>query len=173
MFATALMWGMLVIPWISLFFLKPASIRRFMPVSILGALLVTIVFEIAHAFHWWTLMDKAIIVPWGYITNTAYVYGFFLIGTLWIFKLTYHRFWLFVLANLLVDGGFQFGLDPLFERAGFYQLERISHWQTFLVMSGIALLLYLYQMWQEGSLSSETKRQDDPFVLRTRREKAR
>ncbi|WP_052486944.1 hypothetical protein [Gordoniibacillus kamchatkensis] len=174
MYAKALMWGMLVVPWISLFVLKPASIRRFMPVSIFAALIVTIVFEIAHAFRWWTILDKAIIVPWGYITNTAYTYGFFLIGTLWIFKFTYRRFWLYMLTNLVIDGVFQFGLDPLFARAGFYRFENITHWQTFLIMIGVAVLLYLYQMWQEGSISREVKKQDDPFELRlSRREKAR
>ncbi|UJF33925.1 hypothetical protein [Paenibacillus hexagrammi] len=165
MYAKVLMWGMLLIPWISLFFLKPASIRRFMPVSILGALLVTIVFEIAHAFRWWTIFDKATIVPWGYITNTAYTYGFFLIGTLWIFKLTYHRFWLFIVTDLVINGGFQFVVDPLFVRAGFYRLDNIRHWQIFLLMTGIGLMLYLYQMWQEGSISREVKNQDDPYEL--------
>ncbi|RTE09347.1 hypothetical protein [Paenibacillus whitsoniae] len=170
----ALMWGMLIIPWLSLFIMKPASIRRFMPVAIIGALLVTIVFEIAHAFRWWTIFDKAIIVPWGYITNTAYVYGFFLIGTLWIFKLTYHKFWLFLLTNLVIDGMFQFGMDPLFERAGFYRFEHITHWQVFFIMISIALLLYLYQMWQEGSISHEVKEKDDPYELQfSRRQKAR
>ncbi|RIX59562.1 hypothetical protein D3P08_05340 [Paenibacillus nanensis] len=174
MYANALMWGMLIIPWISLVLLKPASIRRFLPVSILGALLVTIVFEIAHAFHWWIIFDKAIIVPWGYITNTAYVYGFFMVGTLWIFKLAFHKFWLFILANIAVDGAFQFIMDPLFERAGFYRLENIAHWQLFLIMLGIALLLYGYQVWQESSVSRETKEEDDPYELKIfRREKAR
>ncbi|UUZ90070.1 hypothetical protein LJK87_29235 [Paenibacillus sp. P25] len=137
MYAKALMWAMLVIPWLSLFILKPASIRRFMPVSILGALIVTIVFEMAHAFKWWTIFGKAMIVPWGYITNTAYVYGFFLIGTLWIFKLTYHKFWLFFVTNAVIDGLFQFVLDPLFARAGFYRFYNITHFQLFLMMVGL------------------------------------
>jgi hypothetical protein len=174
MYAKALTWGMLVLPWLSLFILKPASIRRFMPVSIFAALIVTIVFEIAYAFGWWTIYEKSVIVPWGYITNTWYTYGFFLIGTLWIFKLTYRRFWLFFATNVVIDGAFQFGLDPLFARAGFYRFDRIAHWQLFLIMVGVAVLLYLYQMWQEGAISRKVKEEDDPLELRLpRREKAR
>ncbi|WP_276358025.1 hypothetical protein [Cohnella caldifontis] len=174
MYAHALMWGLLVLPWISLFFLNPASIRRFMPVSIFAALLVTIVFEMAHAFRWWTILDKAIILPWGYITNTAYTYGFFFIGTLWIFKFTFGRFWLFMLTNVVIDGLFQFGLDPLFARAGYYRFVNITHWQTFFIMVGIAVLLYLYQVWQEGSIKHQVKEQDDPLEIRVfEREKAR
>ncbi|WP_275983445.1 hypothetical protein [Paenibacillus hamazuiensis] len=41
-------------------------------------------------------------------------------------------------------------------------------------MVGVSVLLYLYQMWQEGSISREVKEEDDPLELRvSRREKAR
>lgn len=174
MIAKSLMWVILVVPWLSLFVLRTASIRRFIPVSILAALIVTIVFEMAHAYHWWTIFGKATIVPWGYITNTSFTYGLFLVGTLWIFKLTYFNFWFYMVTNLAIDAVFIFVIDPIFVRMGFYRLDNITHFQIFLIMTGISLLLYLYQKWQEGAISGEVKEDDDPFEIRLPfREKAR
>ncbi|WP_171642680.1 hypothetical protein [Paenibacillus phytorum] len=94
-----LLWSGFVLPWLSLFLMKKKSIYRYMPVCIFSALLVTIVYEIGYTYKLWILKDA--IVPWGYVTNTAFAYGIFLVGTMWVFHFTFGRFWLYVVANLL------------------------------------------------------------------------
>lgn len=86
------LWGMLVIPWLSLFFLKKSSLRRFMPVAIFAALLVMMVFEIGYVFNWW--MVHEVIVPWGHVTSFPLTYGTFIPGTIWIYHFTFDKsFW--------------------------------------------------------------------------------
>lgn len=113
MFNKIILWSSLILPWLSLFFMKKESIKRYMPVAIFVSLLVTILFEVAYTFKWWVMLDK--IAPWGNITNVAFTYGTFLVGTIWIFYFTYRKFWAYMVTNILIDGIFAFGLSRFFE----------------------------------------------------------
>jgi len=48
--AEIILWVMIIVPWLSLFFLQIYSIKRFMSVAIFASLLVTVVFELAYTF---------------------------------------------------------------------------------------------------------------------------
>jgi hypothetical protein len=143
-----MLWSTLLLPWVSLVFMKKQSIKRYMPVAIFSALLVTIVFEMAHAFKWWEM--KEAIVAWGYITNVSFTYGLFPLGTLWIFYFTFKKFWIYFMVNLIIDSIFTFGLNDWFERQGVYTLINFTEWHVFGVMTFLALIIYAYQLWQEG-----------------------
>jgi len=147
MFDQMMLWAFLILPWITVFFMRRATLKRFMPVAILSALIVTIVFEIAHALHWWTMIEA--IVPWGYITNVSFAYGIFVAGTLWIYAFTFGRLWLYLLTNAVIDGLQAFVFHQFFE-GRIYRLDRIEEWQVFLLMYGTAIVLYIYQLWQDG-----------------------
>jgi len=142
-----LLWIAWLVPWFSLLFLKQDVVKRYMPVSVFTALLVTIVFEIAYALRWWELTEW--IVPWGFITNVSFVYGLFVVGTIWIFYFTYRNFWLFLAVNAAVDALQAFVFDGLFE-GRVYRLVRVNDFHVFLLMVGIAFVIYGYQRWQEG-----------------------
>ncbi|MEW9674121.1 hypothetical protein [Ammoniphilus sp. 3BR4] len=143
------LWGSLIVPWLSLFFLKRDIIKRYMPVAIFVSLLVTIIFEMAHVFNWWVM--KEAIVPWGYITNVAFTYGAFLVGTIWIFYFTFRKWWLYLITNIVIDGAFAFFLNDIFN-GWIYQLVRFNEWGVFLLMVSLAVVIYGYQLWQEGVL---------------------
>ncbi|HZG86152.1 hypothetical protein [Paenibacillus sp.] len=147
MFNKIMLWAFLIAPWPTLFFLSKETVKRYMPVAIFVSLLVTILFEAAHALKWWVMIDR--IVPWGYITNVSFVYGVFLVGTIWIFHLTYRNFWLYMATNVVIDGVFAFVLHHFFE-GRIYKLVNFNEFQVFLLMVGLALTIFLYQKWQEG-----------------------
>jgi hypothetical protein len=138
---------MLILPWLSLFFLKKESIKRYMPVTIFTALLVTITFEIAYVYKWWVIKEE--IVPWGNITNVSFAYGMFFIGTMWIFYFTYRKFWVYLFTNLVVDGLYVFFFAKLIE-GKIRVLVNIDKPTLFFVMILQALIIYGYQVWQEG-----------------------
>jgi hypothetical protein len=54
--------AMLILPWLSLIFINKHSLKRFMPVSILASLLVTIIFELGYVYNWWKVQVE--LVPW-------------------------------------------------------------------------------------------------------------
>lgn len=143
-----LLWAGLLAPWLTLFFMKAESIKRYMPVAIFVSLLLTIIYEIAYTYKWWVL--KVFIVPWGYITNVSFVYGIFLVGTIWIFHFTYKSFKVYLVTNMIVDAVFAFGLLPLISRLGIDKFVNLPKWGAYLIMLSLALIIFLYQRWQEG-----------------------
>ncbi|MGD6832907.1 hypothetical protein ACQCT5_12135 [Sutcliffiella halmapala] len=153
MFIKIFLWLSLIVPWLSLFFMKKDSIKRYMPVAIFVSLLLTILYEIGYTYDWWVL--KAKIVPWGHITNISFAYGLFLISTIWIFHYTYRNFILYMVTNIIVDAIFNFGVLELTERSGLNELINMPDWGIYLIMLGLALIIYIYQRWQEGIFKEE------------------
>ncbi|KQX62961.1 hypothetical protein ASD40_29465 [Paenibacillus sp. Root444D2] len=173
-----LLWSGFVLPWLSLFLMKKKSIYRYMPVCIFSVLLVTIVYEIGYTYKLWILKDA--IVPWGYVTNTAFAYGIFLVGTLWVFHFTFGRFWLYVVANLLLDAFYAFVFHRIEEKLGIADLVSVKHYHILLIMVGLSLILYPYQLWQERGWKSMDHGDRDDITVRistptwlTKREKAK
>lgn len=138
---------LLILPWLTLFFMKKESIKRFMPVTIFSMLIMSIVFQIAYTYKWWVIYQY--VVPWGYLVDVSFAYGIFAVGTLWIFRLTSHRFRLYVLTNLVMDALFAFVVFPLLRILHVATVKNIEYWQYFLVIFGLSFLLYGYHKWQE------------------------
>lgn len=142
-----ILWTILAGSWLTLFFMRRDTIKRYFPVALFMALIVTIIFEIAYVRQWWEMMEW--IVPWGRITNVSFVYGSFFVGTMWIFALTYRSLGLFLLVNLVIDGLQAFVLSPFLFEGRWYRLVNMNSFQVFLLMFGTSVVLYMYQGWQE------------------------
>ncbi|HEY3425704.1 MAG TPA: hypothetical protein VGL27_12970 [Negativicutes bacterium] len=143
-----IMWSMLILPWLTLPFMKKESIKRFSSAILLTALLVTITHEIAHAFQWWIALDS--IVPWGYITNVSYSYGLFLVGTYWAFHFTFRRFWLYMILNIAIGGLWVFPILHFLEQIKIFQYVNINEWFLWLINIIIAVIIYSYQVWHDN-----------------------
>ncbi|WP_175989174.1 hypothetical protein [Bacillus sp. Marseille-Q1617] len=136
-----------LLPWFSLFFAKPHTIRRFMPVTIFTCLLMTIVFQIAYTYDWWEIHEY--IVPWGYMIDVSFAYGLFAVGTFWIFRFTCHRFQLYLLVNIIMDVFMCYAALPLLDVLGIASYQNITPWQYLLVIVGVSIIIYFYHKWQE------------------------
>ena len=147
MFNKVILWLLFIAPWLSLFFMKKEGIKRFMPVTLFTALLVTIIYEIAYTYEWWEL--KVTIVPWGHITNVSYAYGSFMIGTIWIFYLTFKKFWLYLAANMVVDGLDAFLIREFMESRSIIHYINISKFNLFLLMLTLSLIAFGFQVFYE------------------------
>ena len=154
--AYLILWLILIIPWLSLLFMNKHATRRFMPVAILASLLVTIVFEMAYTFNWWTV-EKAIL-PWGHINSIPLTYGVFLIGTIWIFHFTFDRsFWVYLIVNLLTDAIYSFIILNILIQFGIYELHAVKNFGIFVLMTIISLIIYAYQKWQDEAIMKKGK----------------
>ncbi|MEI5907939.1 hypothetical protein WAK64_12825 [Bacillus spongiae] len=150
------LWLMLILPWLTLFFLNQRSIKRFMPVAIFASLLVTMVFEMGYVFNWWVVDE--VIVPWGHITSFPLTYGVFIPGTIWIFRFTFDKsFFVYILTNAITDAAYAFiGLKILIS-FGIYELKGMGHFGIFIIMMILALIIYVYQKWQDKIMNGTNK----------------
>lgn len=76
-----LLYLLLFLPWITLGLANKQTIKRYMPVTIFSSFLMTILFQVAYQYDWWTIHKY--IVPWEYMIDVSFAYGVFAVGTFW------------------------------------------------------------------------------------------
>jgi hypothetical protein len=143
---------MMILPWFTIPLLGKDAFKRFLPAGLFIALVVRIVNFIAKKRRWW----------WWYETLTPkmsgiipFMWGPFLVGSLWILKLTYGKFFRYMLLNLSVDGVFTYGLVNLLQKFGIASLVRMKKTQLMYVFMIEALLLYGFQFIKEKLFMKE------------------
>lgn len=139
--------SILVLPWLSLYYMKNHAIKRYLPVAIFTSLIMTIMFEIAYTYEWWIIHEY--IFPWGYITDVSFVYGLYAVGTMWIFYYTYHNFWVYLITHFSFDFMVAYIVLNFLDQSKVLTLKNISEWQYLLVSFAVSIILYGYQLWQE------------------------
>ncbi len=141
------MFSSLVLPWLTLFFTNSINRKKYMPVTIFTSLLMTIIFQIAYTYKWWTIQEQ--IVPWGYMIDVSFAYGIFTVGTFWIFSYTSHNFILYVIVNFIADSFMAYIALPLLGVLGIAKYENISPTQYLFVMFALSFIIYGYHQWQK------------------------
>lgn len=140
-----ILWSLLALPWFSLLFLKKDEIRRYMPLALFTMVVTSIVMEAGISLNLWRIRETT------YPLNQtlSYIYGLAPVVAIWIFKYTYGRFWRYMAADAVFNLGFAFLFTPWLAIRGIKDFYA-SRWSLFLIVTGLSLLLYLYQMWQEN-----------------------
>lgn len=119
-----------------------------MPVTILTALLTSIIFVMGYVYDWWTLHND-ILLPFGYIINVPFNYGGYIIATFWIFYFTSHNFWIYILTQLVVNAFWAFiGLRWIVDKLLGIATFQIKGWQFLLTEIVVIFILYGYHHWQ-------------------------
>lgn len=140
------LWLQLALPWLSLPLLGKKTLKRFLPAAIFIALLVHYEGKLAKKRKWWlyyqSIHPK---VPGGFTLT----WGTFLIGSMWILKFTYGRFWVYTLVNLIVDSGFTYILTEPLKKVGIVSLVRMKKYQLSMLFFFKSLLLYGFQSMKE------------------------
>lgn len=148
-----ILWSMLILPWLTLFFMRKEDLKRFIPVAAFTVISGSIIVEVFSTLNFWAVRET--VFPLSY--TIPYIYGALPVITIWIFKFTYGRFWLYVATNLVLDLGFSFLIMPWVVRRGIFEIISITYFQGFLVTTVLAFILYGYQLWQEDTLVSVVK----------------
>nr|WP_040513517.1 hypothetical protein [Gracilibacillus halophilus] len=136
-----LLWSSFILPWLLLIPLQRKQMKRFLPAALFGALLLTIVFQVAEQFRWWEIQENIIILT----SVTPFVYGIFLVGTIIILYFTYFNFWVYIITNLIIDAFLSFGVNALYEYLGIYRLIHIDSFGIYALTILIAVLIYSFQ----------------------------
>jgi hypothetical protein len=133
---------MIIVSWITVFFLGKQNIKRFMPASIFA-----VVFEAFNVFYakkrkWWVFYNK----PNSYITGEMpFNIGPFIVASMWILKWTYGNFKKYLLLNAGINASFAFIIIRIMDRLKVARLHKISHTQFFLYFFFKAFILYGFQ----------------------------
>jgi hypothetical protein len=143
---------MIIIPVLTLFFMKKEDIKRFAPVALLTAVTGAIIVESGTTLHLWEV--KETLFPLNQIP--PYIYAAIPIFTMWIFKFTYGRLWLYVLTNAIIDIGFAYVILPWLVRIGIFAFIS-SSLQIYLINIVHEFVLYGYQMWQDDIFAHSEK----------------
>ncbi|MEH7096635.1 hypothetical protein [Neobacillus vireti] len=146
------MYILLILPWISLFKFGKSSFIRYLPTIVFSDLMIALISELSRELKWWKVKNP--IFP-KLATDVSFVFGPFTILNLWIFKLTYKRFWLYLLTNLFADYLFAYPLTTIAEKIGVYKMVRMSRKQLFFLSVVVAIINYLYQFFMVEPLRKE------------------
>lgn len=133
-----IMWLFFILPWLSLLLMNKLALRRYMPVALLATVMNTIVYQMAWKFGWWKYKES--LYAWDKIAQVHTVYGVFLVGTLWIFRFTYRKFWLYALVNLGLDTIYAFGLRVLWKKLGITSGGNLSPTGSLSIMIVMAVI---------------------------------
>jgi hypothetical protein len=152
MFNRILLWTVFILPWILLIFFDKKRIKRFMPAGLFSALIMTIIFQLAERLNWWVV--KETIFP---LTNTTpFVYSFYIVVPVIVLYFTFNSFLIYMLVNAIIDAIYAFGITKWMEYLGIYEFNNINSFGRFLFMQIVAVLIYLFQKWQDEAFSDNT-----------------
>lgn len=153
-----LQWSMFIVPWLTLFFMKRDDIKRYMPVASFATVLSTIIHDAGITLGFWVVLKT--VFP--FKEMIPYLYGNMFVITLWVFKFTYGRFWLYAVTNLILDIGFNFFFLNIFLRSKGILDMTITPLQGLPITLIHALVIYFYQMWQEGIFAQSKRKYFSP-----------
>ncbi|MCM3455678.1 hypothetical protein M3685_17260 [Heyndrickxia oleronia] len=138
---------LICLSWSTIFFLPIKSIKRFLPVTLFSSIILLVETLLANSHKWWKVKGGA-----KASTNNAltFIFGPFFVGNLWVFHLTYGKFWLYSLLNVFNDLMLAFPLNRFFEKFNLYKLKRFKPKHLFLTAFSYSLLNYLFQFFIEG-----------------------
>ncbi|MDP4093659.1 MAG: hypothetical protein Q8920_09900 [Bacillota bacterium] len=139
-----ILWGTLILPWLSLLLMPKAEVKRYLPAGLLSTIFCIIVIETGIRYSWWAIHETTF--PFSVIPT--YAYGFFPVLPMWLLKFTYKHFVLYFSLDVIFNIVFAFVILPWFDHRG---IVRFSAGLTVFIFEVIiSLILYGFQMWMEG-----------------------
>jgi hypothetical protein len=144
--ARALLPAMMVLSWLTIPLLGKKSIKRFLPASILMAIVVWLEGKWARKRKWWWYYVKVHPKLSGGFPLT---WGPFLIGSIWILRFTFGKFKWYLLLNLAVDTVFTYKFVDMLKDLGIASLVRLKKYQLSILFFVKSLILYGVQMIRE------------------------
>lgn len=140
-----ILWGTLILPWLSLLFMPKEDIKRYLSAGFLSTILSIIVTETGIRYAWWAIRETTF--PFAVIPT--YAYGLFPVFPMWLLKYTYGRFGLYLTVDTILNIVFAFVILPWFGRIRIVDFDFNDGYIVFIFETVIAIILYGFQIWQE------------------------
>ncbi|MTV50958.1 hypothetical protein GJ688_18745 [Heliobacillus mobilis] len=133
-------WILLIVPWLTILFMKEEDRKRYIPSALFTAVTSGIIYQLGMIANLWYFGD---------VNFPVIMYGLFSIAAIWVLKFTYGRFWAYIITNAILDLGFAFLLFPWFGRR---EIIGVGPWTGLFVYSinfFHSALIYGFQLWQD------------------------
>lgn len=134
--------GLMILPWMSVPFIKKQTIRRFLPGALFICVWVAVESMIANKRVWWRFYEK--LIP-NAMAEIPFIVGPFFVGSLWILKFTWGKFLRYLFVNFIVDIMFVYPGLFLLKKMGIVSLVRLKHYQMLLIFLTKSVLMYGFQ----------------------------
>jgi hypothetical protein len=144
--------GLFLIPWLSAFFIPKNEFKKYTPVASFASLLVVIESMLSVPFKWWTVKGGPLKKI---INDLSFILGPFFIGTIWIFRFTFGKFWLYSIANILMDAFLAFPVNFVFQKLKVYKLVNFKSKHIFFTSICFAFVIYGFQLFITRTKSSK------------------
>ncbi|TYO72806.1 hypothetical protein [Rossellomorea marisflavi] len=133
---------LVILSWFSLIFLRRTDILRYSPAAILVSFILTVVSFINPVLKLWKVKGnkKAQV-----LADLSFIIGPFFAATIWVFKLSFHSFPLYLFLNGAVNYFFAYPMTAFFQKQGLYKLLQMNKHVLYGVSILYAIVIYLYQ----------------------------
>lgn len=138
--------ALFVLPWLSAPFLKKKDFIRFSPASFFIAMLLLIEAIFSVPYKLWTVKGGAKEKP---LSDIAFIFGPFFIGSIWVLKLTFGKFHLYMLINLIMDYLLAYPISSILQKLKLYKLVNLKPPTLFYISVFLSILMYKYQLIME------------------------
>jgi hypothetical protein len=139
--------AIIVIPWLSLLFLRKREVKRFSFAGVVIVIFEIINHLIGHKRNWWKFYDKRD----SFIKNELpFSIGPYMPMSIWLLKYSYGNFKKFVGLNVIADGVFAFLLMDILKKLKIIRLKRLNRIQFFIYLHYKAYILYGVQYLVEN-----------------------
>lgn len=153
-----LLWGTLIIPWLTLLFMPKNEVKRYLSAGFLSTILCIIVIETGIRHAWWAIRETT----YPFSVMPTYVYGFFPVLPMWLLKYTYGRLGLYLTIDTILNIIFAFSVLPWFASKGIVDFD--ASFIVFIFESIISIILYNFQIWQEGIFAPSERKDYSPIL---------
>ncbi|MFZ3589611.1 hypothetical protein ACOI1C_10075 [Bacillus sp. DJP31] len=140
--STFFLWAMICVSWLFFPLVGKKSFKKFTPSVVFIQMIIYFESYIAKKRNWWVILKKVIPMLPG---ETSLIFGPFLTGSLLILKLTYGKFWLYMLLNLVSGSFFAYPFYFFAKKIGIMKLEKLKKYQLLLLFLNKALIMYGFQ----------------------------
>ncbi|MDR4945522.1 hypothetical protein [Neobacillus cucumis] len=137
---------MMLVPWLSLPMLGKRNFKRYLPGAIFVIVWISVESIVAKRRAWWRFYEKLIPNVMG---ELPLLFGPFFIGSIWILKFTFGKFFRYLLVNLVMDVLFSYPGMYVLKRMGIASLVRLKHYQMAILFMAKSVLMYVVQMIAE------------------------
>ncbi|MFC7783694.1 MULTISPECIES: hypothetical protein [unclassified Rossellomorea] len=145
---------LVVLSWGSLLFLKKETIIRFSPSAILVSFILTTITLCNSVLKFWEIRGSK---QEKLLGDLSFILGPFLSATLWVFRLTYRSFPLYMLLNLSINYIFAYPLTSFFENKGIYKLKRMKNHYMYMLTISYSIIIYWYQSLIENKFMNKNE----------------
>lgn len=147
-----ILWSILILPWLTLFFLKRREIKRYMPLALFTIVTASIIIESGITLGLWSIRET--VYPLN--QTISYVYGLAPVVAVWVFRYSYGSFLRFIALDSVFNIVFAFFFIPWLVQKGIGDVY-VSEMTVFLLAAALSFVLYAFQMWQDDIFVSAEK----------------